>query len=851
GSTTYTATGVNAYEQTQLWSIFEGVEGFIDVDFEITTNRAEADLEWATAALPSYSNGTLLGFFYFPSSSGEGGFGILNDNGRGFPYWNASAGGTLDTGGFMYGVAVHELGHGLGLGHPHDTGNGTDVLQGVSWSGSRGSYDLNMAAYTAMSYNQGSNIAGAGSVVASTGHGATFAALDIAALQNMYGANTTHAAGDDVYELVESNFTGSGAGYYTVWDTGGTDAFEYTGRAAATIDLRAATLAYEAGGGGFLSYLRGTVGGWTIANGVVIENATSGDGYDTLTGNAADNVLSSGKGNDTIEAGAGDDVLRGGQGSDILYGGLDDDTLIGGSGADRMYGGTGEDMVDYSGSALGVTIHFDGSAGLGGDARGDRLYGIEKVVGSEFSDTFIGVGSGYVVGGRGGGDSMVGSTEADILAGGAGADQMSGDTGDDTLMGDDGDDRLLGDEGEDHIYGGANRDQIFGGSENDTLHGGSGDDSLSGTIGDDVLYGGDGADFVAGNRGLDVLYGGWGRDTLKGNELSDWLFGDGGDDLVYGGTGDDTLTGGAGADRMYGGTDDDTADYSDSSAEIEIRLGGAVGSGGDAQGDRLFEIEHLVGSDFGDVLIGDRKGNTIDGRDGADSIIGAAGDDALSGGASGDQIRGNSGDDTLRGDAGNDRLIGDDDEDHLFGGADNDHLYGGNHNDTIDGGIGDDSIFGMTGADFVYGGDDDDRVAGNAGADLIYGGHGDDVVLGNEDADVLYGWSGDDQVSGGSGADMLYGGVGADIVDGGAGSDILTGGLDADVFKFSITGGIDQITDWQDGLDVLDFTAAGLGFGDFTLSALAGADGTRLVGGGYVVVFQGVPTVELDASDFL
>ncbi|MEM7744833.1 MAG: hypothetical protein AAF409_14085, partial [Pseudomonadota bacterium] len=106
GSTTYTATGVNAYEQTQLWSIFEGVEGFIDVDFEITTNRAEADLEWATAALPSYSNGTLLGFFYFPSSSGEGGFGILNDNGRGFPYWNASAGGTLDTGGFMYGVAV-------------------------------------------------------------------------------------------------------------------------------------------------------------------------------------------------------------------------------------------------------------------------------------------------------------------------------------------------------------------------------------------------------------------------------------------------------------------------------------------------------------------------------------------------------------------------------------------------------------------------------------------------------------------------------------------------------------------------------------------------------------------------
>ena len=58
------------------------------------------------------------------------------------------------------------------------------------------------------------------------------------------------------------------------------------------IDLRAATLAGDdPNAGGFLSQHTGVAGGFTIANGVVIENAIGGNGNDTLIGNSAANRL--------------------------------------------------------------------------------------------------------------------------------------------------------------------------------------------------------------------------------------------------------------------------------------------------------------------------------------------------------------------------------------------------------------------------------------------------------------------------------------------------------------------------------------------------------------------------------
>ncbi|MEM7744100.1 MAG: hypothetical protein AAF409_10365 [Pseudomonadota bacterium] len=147
---------------------------------------------------------------------------------------------------------------------------------------------------------------------------------------------------------------------------------------------------------------------------------------------------------------------------------------------------------------------------------------------------------------------------------------------------------------------------------------------------------------------------------------------------------------------------------------------------------------------------------------------------------------------------------------------------------------------------------------------MTFGTLQDDIMTGTAGVDTLLGLSGDDTLISLSGSDSLFGGDGMDTADysasgagvevrlnGGANSDQLTGGGGADTFEFTVTVGIDRITDWQDGTDVLDFTADGLGFGDFAVSTFGGGAGTSLIGGGYVVCLEGVPIADIDATDFI
>jgi serralysin len=142
-------------------------------------------------------------------------------------------------------------------------------------------------------------------------------AIDIAVLQDKYGVNDRYNRGDDVYTLPTANE--SGTFYSCLWDTDGTDTIRAgsTGRDA-VIDLHDATLRAEVGGGGFVSYAHGVHGGFTIANGVVIENATGGRGDDRLTGNEAGNALRGGDGDDRLTGGLGRDVLTGAADRDVF-----------------------------------------------------------------------------------------------------------------------------------------------------------------------------------------------------------------------------------------------------------------------------------------------------------------------------------------------------------------------------------------------------------------------------------------------------------------------------------------------------------------------------------------------------
>ncbi len=213
-------------------------------------------------------------------------------------------------------------------------------------------------------------------------------ALDIASLQADYGANTTHNSARSIYDLSNSN--AAGTFYESIWDTGGTDSIEYLGSRDATIDPRAATLEYEYGGGGFISYVVGIHGGFMIANGVVIENVTGGSGNDLLVGNGAANVLDGGAG--------------------------------------------GLGTASYVQSDAAVTLNLLTNALLGGHAAGDSFVSIENLTGSSFADTLTGDDGANVIRGGAGNDLVKGGSGADTITGGTGNDLLFGQAGVDSFI---------------------------------------------------------------------------------------------------------------------------------------------------------------------------------------------------------------------------------------------------------------------------------------------------------------------------------------------------------------------------------------------------------------------------------
>src|SRR5262245_47194437 len=85
-------------------------------------------------------------------------------------------------------------------------------------------------------------------------------------------------------------------------------------------------------------------------------------------------------GDDTISALGRDDRVYAGDGNDTIYGGNGDDMIIGGGGADVIDGGNGNDTANYAHSSTAVFVSLTTGSGLGGEAQGDTLDGIENLV---------------------------------------------------------------------------------------------------------------------------------------------------------------------------------------------------------------------------------------------------------------------------------------------------------------------------------------------------------------------------------------------------------------------------------------------------------------------------------------
>jgi Ca2+-binding RTX toxin-like protein len=306
--------------------------------------------------------------------------------------------------------------------------------------------------------------------------------------------------------------------------------------------------------------------------------------------------------------------------------------------------------------------------------------------------------------------------------------------------------------GDDHIHAGAGADRIDGGTGTDVV-----DYHLSGEGVDANLGTGKGKDGAAeGDSYVNV-------EGLIGSDFDDTLTGDAENNILIGSKGADVLDGGAGSD---------TVDYTDAlngagegMAGITVFLDGTPSRGGEAEGDTLTSIEHVIATG---------RDDTIHGGKGSEWIEAGAGDDRMTGSAGGDRFDGGEGIDTLDysssakgvqarldgaagkgGDAAGDTASG---IENLIGSAEDDTLTGNSADNRITGGAGGDRIDGAGGTDTVDFSTSETAVEVYLDGRTSHGGEAEGDTYAN--IEVLNGSAFDDRLVGGRGAETLAGGAG-------------------------------------------------------------------------------------------
>ncbi len=461
-------------------------------------------------------------------------------------------------------------------------------------------------------------------------------------------------------------------------------------------------------------------------------NPSHSDGDYFPTGHGVENVIGSPRG-DAITGDDGPNKLWGGAGADTLTAFAGNDAIDGGPGGDSINGGVGEDTVTYENSDAGVRVTVNAATGNeGGEAEGDRLSRVENLRGSDYSDRLFGDSGNNKLSGGAGDDRIVANAGDDTVEGGAGADTMDGDldayptttVASDTLS-----------------YASS------AGAVTIDLSGQQAAANASASQQRAHYATGSGGDAVGDKfRGFENVTGGMGNDRLTG---------DGWNNILIGGPGADRLDGGAlfataGADGQLGTDDDgtmpdqDTVSYAGSTAGVVItfserRLNNedvaiGAGSGGDAEGDRLLNIEHVVGTAHDDTFIASNTSQLFDGganatmddpmtrdvdeRIDSDTVSYANLEESVS---------------LVLGTANYVRL------ENAIGGSGDDILTGEGGSNRLEGGAGADSLGGMGGADTLIGGAGVDTLNGGSGNDLIIGGGGADTINGGDHVHVIDG----------------------------------------------------------------------------------------------------------------
>jgi serralysin len=529
---------LNSTQQAAARAALANIAAVANVTFrEITETWSEhADIRFAESDKPETA------WAYYPTTAAEGGDSWFNHT-QG--YFDNPVRGNYANVAFL-----HELGHAMGLKHPHEVDGSFNAMPP----------DRDSMEYTVMSYRSYIGQLTSGGYTNQTwSYAQTLMMYDIAALQSMYGANYNTNSGNSTYSWSTTSgemfIDGLGQGapggnkiLLTVWDGGGTDTYDFSNYGSSlTIDLRpgqwsttsTAQLAH-------LHYNGLKVAAGNIANALLynsdlrslIENAIGGSADDLLTGNIADNILDGGAGTDTV-----------------IFSGTRAQYSI-----TQLADGSVSTVDLRSGSPDGTDIVWNFEQ----FQFTDDVYTLAEVLVDPGTPTEH-TTTGLTLTGTSGNDTLNGDALDDDLYGLAGADTLTGNGGADYLDGGAGNDTLNGNDGDDTLIGGAGRDRLDGGAGTDTASYETATAGVTANLASPSNNRGDASrdTYV----GIENLTGSGYADILNGNGSANTLIGNAGNDRLNGAAGNDTLTGGSGADTLNGGTGSDIAVFSGTSSD--------------------------------------------------------------------------------------------------------------------------------------------------------------------------------------------------------------------------------------------------------------------------------------------
>lgn len=365
GSLTNGWRSLTTHEKSQVLDIFTTISGVLGVKF--TEVSSGGDLQFNAV---KDSSDTAASAFY-PGTGLIAGDVFLNRL-----YYDEQP--NFAKGSKLYETIVHEIGHALGLKHPFD---GSPTLP----------KNLDNTAYTVMSYESAHSY-----VFNATWNNETnrysyettlkafhtnFSLYDVHTLQNIYGANTQHHTGSNIYTIQDNE-------YLLLWDAGGHDTIDLSNKTGAShINLQSGTLssANLQTQQDLLDKALASIQaqGAPVENTQLFFNNAIKDNFSTLYNGSNNIAIPLGVVIEDVKTGSGNDIIWDNEVDNSIYTGAGDDIVyLGRGGFDYVDTGSGYDKVYFNVSSNAVEIGRgeNQSIFVVADDFAAQLVGVEELV---------------------------------------------------------------------------------------------------------------------------------------------------------------------------------------------------------------------------------------------------------------------------------------------------------------------------------------------------------------------------------------------------------------------------------------------------------------------------------------